>query len=105
MNASQCANAPAQIHGPATARPTFSCLQCSFSSSRKDNLKAHVLSVHDGVRTRKAKHVCAVCKAAFVDARDRDRHAKTAHVPGKRSIGMRAITRSRGFSRGRWAKE
>ena len=60
----------------------FKCEICDFSSSKKNNLKTHVESVHEGNKPLK-KIICEICENRFSQKNDLKRHVGAVHKGNK----------------------
>lgn len=63
-------------HIPKAHRELFKCSQCAFECSRKDALKAHMLTMH---RTRKRDFNCPNCDKSFFNKSQLNIHTKAVH--------------------------
>ncbi|XP_065225756.1 zinc finger protein 394-like isoform X2 [Planococcus citri] len=60
-------------------RKSYVCVTCGRRLSTRNALKAHILTIHQGVKP----FSCAVCGQKFTQRSGRNRHQQTAHVEGK----------------------
>ena len=68
--------APSNSHGPVKSRQTHphQCDHCPQVFTRRDNLKQHILSIHNGKR-----YPCDLCPKSFTQSGSLNLHVKTAH--------------------------
>ena len=52
-----------------------SCDQCEYSTSRKNHLKAHINTVHDGIEP----NMCDICQQTFTNKSYINVHKKEVH--------------------------
>ena len=56
-------------------RKKFKCIRCNASFSQKENLKAHITKVHEGMKPKK----CNVCKSYFSTQLILNKHLASVH--------------------------
>ena len=52
----------------------YSCNYCKYKSNRSNNVKAHIESIHEGI-----KFACPYCKVQFSDKSALSKHTKSVH--------------------------